>query len=71
MQSPGNSRIQIALVAPPFFSLPPLPASVFALPGLQEAAARRFDEGLENALTEAQVAEVLEKNVGKTSAKLS
>jgi len=35
------------------------------LPGLQEAAARRFDEGLENALTEAQVAEVLEKNVGK------
>ncbi len=35
------------------------------LPGLQEATARRFDEGLENALTEAQVAEVLEKNVGK------
>ena len=31
------------------------------LPGLQEAAARRFDEGLESALTEAQVAEVLEK----------
>ena len=40
------------------------------LPGLQEAAARRFDEDLENALTEAQVAEVLEKNVGKISAKL-
>jgi len=40
------------------------------LPGLQEAAARRFDEGLESALTEAQVAEVLEKNVGKMSAKL-
>jgi len=39
------------------------------LPGLQEVA-RRFDEGLENALTEAQVAEVLEKNVGKMSAKL-
>lgn len=38
------------------------------LPGLQEAAARRFDEGLENALTEAQVAEVLKKNVGKMSA---
>ena len=35
------------------------------LPGLQEAAARRFDEGLENTLTEAQVAEVLEKNVSK------
>ena len=40
------------------------------LPGLQEAAARRFDEGLENALIEAQVAEVLEKNVGKMSANL-
>jgi len=40
------------------------------LPGLQEAAARRFDEGLESALTEAQVAEVLEKNVGKMSANL-
>ncbi|MBA7572721.1 Tyrosine recombinase XerC [subsurface metagenome] len=40
------------------------------LPGLQEAAARRFDEGLESALAEAQVAEVLEKNVGKMSAKL-
>ena len=37
------------------------------LPGLQEAAARRFDEGLENTLTEAQVAEVLEKNVGKVA----
>ncbi len=35
------------------------------LPGLQEAAARRFDEGLESALTEAQVAEVLGQNVGK------
>ncbi len=35
------------------------------LPGFQEAAARRFDEGLESALTEAQVAEVLKKNVGK------
>jgi len=40
------------------------------VPGLQEAAARRFEEGLENALTEAQIAEVLEKNVGKMSAKL-
>jgi len=40
------------------------------LPGLQEAAARRFDEGLESALTEAQVAEVLKKNVGKMSANL-
>jgi len=39
-------------------------------PGLQEAAARRFDEGLESPLTEAQVAEVLEKNVGKMSARL-
>jgi len=39
-------------------------------PGLQEAAARRFDEGLESHLTEAQVADVLEKNVGKMSAKL-
>ncbi len=37
------------------------------LPGLQEAAARRFDEGLESALTEAQVAEVLKKNVGKVA----
>jgi len=34
-------------------------------PGLQEAAARRFDEGLESPLTEAQVTEVLEKNGGK------
>ena len=41
------------------------------LPGLQEAAARRFEEGLEDALNEAEVAEVLEKDVGKTSAKLS
>ena len=40
------------------------------VPGLQEAAARRFDEGLESALTESQVAEVLEKNVGKMSANL-
>ncbi len=40
------------------------------LPGLQEAAAQRFDEGLEHALTEAQVAEVLKKNVGKMSANL-
>ncbi len=32
---------------------------------MDEVAARRFDEGLENALTETQVAEVLEKNVGK------
>jgi len=40
------------------------------LPGLQEAAARRFEEGLESALTEAQIAEILEKNVGKMSAKL-
>jgi len=40
------------------------------LPGLQEAAARRFDEGLENALTEVQVTEVLGQNVGKMSAKL-
>jgi hypothetical protein len=40
------------------------------LPGLQKAAARRFNEGLENTLTEAQVAEVLEKNVGKMLAKL-
>jgi len=40
------------------------------LPGLQEAAARRFDEGLESARTEAQVAEVLEKNAGKMSARL-
>jgi len=42
----------------------------YVVPGLQEAAARRFEEGLESALTEAQVAEVLEKNVGKMSAKL-
>jgi integrase len=41
------------------------------LPGLQEAAARRFEEGLGSALTETQIAEVLEKNVGKMSAKLS
>ena len=40
------------------------------LPGLQEAAARRFDEGLESALTKPQVPEVLEKNVGKMSANL-
>ena len=38
------------------------------LPGLQEAAACRFEEGLESTLTEVQVAEVLEKNVGKMSA---
>ena len=38
------------------------------LPGLQEAAARRFDEGLESALAKAQVAEVVEENVGKMSA---
>ncbi len=37
------------------------------LPGLQEAASRRFDEGLESALTEARVAKVLEKNVGKVA----
>jgi len=35
------------------------------LPDLQEAAAQRFDEGLENALIEVQVAKVLEENVGK------
>jgi len=40
------------------------------LPGLQEAAARRFEEGLENALAEAKVTKVLEKNVGKMSARL-
>jgi len=40
------------------------------LPGLQEAAARRFEEGVENALAEAQVSEFLEKNAGKMSAKL-
>ena len=37
------------------------------MPGLQEAAALRFDEGLKNALTEPQVTEVLEKNVGKVA----
>ena len=37
------------------------------LPSLQEAAACRFEEELESALTEAQVAEVLEKNVGKVA----
>jgi len=42
----------------------------YVLPGLQEAAARRFEEGLESVLTQAQVTEVLEKNVGKMSAKL-
>jgi hypothetical protein len=36
-------------------------------PSLQEAAARRFEEGLESAITETQVAEVLEKDVGKMS----
>jgi len=40
------------------------------VPGLQEAAARRFEEGLESTLTEAQVTEILEKNVGKMSANL-
>jgi integrase len=39
-------------------------------PGLQEAAARRFDEGLESPLTEAKVTEVLEKNGGKMVANL-
>ena len=39
-------------------------------PDLQEAAAQRFDEGLESTLTEAQVAEVLEKNVGKIALRL-
>ena len=38
--------------------------------GLQEAAARRFDEGLESPLSEAQVAEVLERNGGKMVANL-
>jgi integrase len=40
------------------------------LPGLQEAAARRFEEGLESALAEAKAIEVVEKNVGKMSARL-
>ena len=40
------------------------------LPGLQETAARRFDESLKSVLTKAQVAEVLKKNVGKMSANL-
>ena len=40
------------------------------VPGLQEAAARRFEEGLGSALTEGQVTELLEKNVGKMSAEL-
>ena len=40
------------------------------LPGLQEAAARRFGEGLKSSLTEAEVAEVLKKNVGKMPALL-
>ena len=39
------------------------------VPGLQEAAARRFEEGLQNSI-EFQVAEVLEKDVGKMSADL-
>jgi len=39
-------------------------------PGLQEAAARRFDEGLESPLTEAQVTGVLVNNVGIMSARL-
>jgi integrase len=38
------------------------------LPGLQEAAARRFEEGLESTLTETQVAEVLEKMSAKLPA---
>ena len=40
------------------------------VPGLQEAAARRFEEGLENVLIEAQTTEVFQENVGKMSAKL-
>jgi len=40
------------------------------LPGLQEAAARRFDEGLKGVSPESQAAEVLEKNVAKMSPKL-
>jgi len=40
------------------------------VPGLQEAAARRFEEGLEGALTEEQSTKVQQKNVGKMSASL-
>jgi integrase len=40
------------------------------LPGLQEAAARRFEEGLEGAVKEAPVGEGSEKNVAKMSPKL-
>jgi len=40
------------------------------LPGLQEAAARRFEEGLQSASPASQAADVLEENVGKMSATL-
>jgi len=40
------------------------------LPGLQEAAACRFDEGLKGVSPESQAAEVFEKNVAKMSPKL-
>jgi len=38
------------------------------VPGLQEAAARRFEEGLDGALTGEQSTKVQQKNVGKMSA---
>ena len=41
------------------------------VPSLQQAAARKIDEGLEVTPTEEQPAEVHQKNVGKMSAKLS
>jgi len=37
----------------------------YVLPGLQEAAARQFEEGLQGASSESQVIEVPDKNVGK------
>jgi integrase len=40
------------------------------LPGLQEAAARRFEEGLQSASPASQAAHVLEEDVGKMSATL-
>ena len=39
------------------------------VPGLQEAAARRFDEGLKSAINEAQIADVRKKNIGKNAMK--
>jgi hypothetical protein len=40
------------------------------LPGLQEAAARRFEEGLKDVPAETEVTQVGKANVGKMSANL-